>query len=404
MSVGKSVTMRLVWGAGVLAVLAGGCREDLTAPGICPEYCPAKIIEVFDSLFVGSISRDSAYAGYVAAYEAERAQVISDGAANESRVIVRFNPFSAEFNNQPIAQIDSFRLRVDVIRRSDWPGMELAVHRLPPDIDSTTTHADLVAFFDDSTEIAVLVLPDTLESDTISVLLPGDAFPELIADSMVAAVGFRMTSGPEGYVDLGTREAAFPPVMTMYVQYTSDEGPVEVSEQRVVQFDSFVAVDPPPFGPNVLGVGGAPSWRSFLRFDLPSYITDSSDIARATLILVPFEPISGAATDTLRLRADALIGDVGSKSPILAPARELWDTLSTGGLNLVPGERDTVRIDVTHILKPLRADSTRPRAIVLWMVPEAVSPAQARFWSSRNAPNAPALFVTYTPLFPRNEP
>jgi hypothetical protein len=68
------------------------------------------------------------------------------------------------------------------------------------------------------------------------------------------------------------------------------------------------------------------------------------------------------------------------------------------------GAIDTVVIDVTHVIKPWRADTSRPHSIVLWMVPEATSVGQARFWSSRSAVGAPSLAITYVPLFPRNEP
>lgn len=403
MSTGKSVTMRFFWGSSLLAALAVGCGENLTAPGACPQYCPVHRVDVIDSLFVGSIYADSAWVGYIRADQAERAQVVSDGTATESRAIIRFGRFSAEFNDQPIASIDSFRLRVGVIGRVAWPGLEFVAHRLPPDIDSATTHAALDPFFEDSTQIGILPLPDTLVADTISWFLPGDGFPTLVDDSMEAAIGLRLVSGPDGYADLSTIESLFPAQMTMYAQYVQGDSTIAVNEARAAVFDSYVSVDQAAPGPDVLGVGGAPSWRSFLRFDIPSLVTDSSDISRATLILVPSEPISGAMGDTLRLRADALTGDVGPKSPIFAPPRELWDTLSLGGLNLFPGVSDTVLIDVTHILKPLRADSARPHSIALWMVPEASSAGQARFWSSRNAASAPALFITYTPLFPREQ-
>jgi hypothetical protein len=381
-------------------MLVAGCQEDLTAPGTCPEYCPAKVIDVFDSVFVGSVYGDTAYVGYVLTHRAGRAQVVTDGVAAESRAINQFQRFSSEFNNQPIAVIDSFRLTLAVLGHSSFPGLELVMHHLPVGLDSTTTYADLDPFFDDSTQIGVLAIPDSLTRDTISVHLPGDAFPTLVADSMVTALGFRIASGPEGWADLGTIEAQIGAQMAIYVKYVIAGDSVEVNETRLTQFDSYVSVDQPAMGPDILAAGGAPSWRSFLRFDIPSWVTDSSDIARATLILVPSEPILGAAGDSVRLRADALTQDVGSKSPILVPGGAA-DTLALGSIDVNTGWSDTLRIDVTHILKLLRQDLSRPHSIALWVVPQAGSVGQARFWSSRNAASAPALAVTWTPLFPR---
>jgi hypothetical protein len=385
-------------------MLVAGCREDLTAPGSCPEYCPAKRIDAFDSLFAVSIIADSAWTGYVAPDQAARAQAVTDGAAAESRPIIRFIPLPDVINALPIASIDSFRLDILVTGRAAVSGLELVVHYLPADIDSTTTHADLEPYFEDSTQIGVIALPDTFVNGAVGTALPGDAFPTLVDDGWVAAVGLNIASGPEAWVDLATLESFGQAVLTMYARGVQGEDTTEVSDFRQSRFDSYVSVDQTPFNRDILGVGGAPSWRSILRVDLPSYVVDSSDVSRATLILVPSEPILGAAGDTLRLRADALTEDVGPKSPIVAPAPEIRDTLSVGGLNLFVGASDTVVIDVTHIIKPWRADTSRPHSIVLWMVPEAASVGQARFWSSRNTGRAPSLAITYVPLFPRNEP
>lgn len=404
MRVGTLTAARVIWGASLLTMLVAGCREDLTAPGNCPEFCPAKLIDVFDSLFVGSVVADSAWTGYVAPDKAARAQVVSDGAVAESHATIRFIALPDEIGARPIASIDTFRLDILVTGRAAVSGLELVVHRLPADLDSTTTYADLQPYFEDSTQIAVIALPDTLVGGVVGTPLPGDAFPTLADDDWVAAVGLRIAAGPEAYVDLATLESVGQAVLTMYAKVVQGEDTTEANDFRLAAFDSYVSVDQTPFDRDVLGVGGAPSWRSILRVDLPSYVVDSSDVSRATLILVPSEPILGAAGDTLRLRADALIEDVGPKSPIVAPLPETGDTLSVGGLNLFVGASDTVVIDVTHIIKPWRADTTRPHSIVLWMVPQASSLGQARFWSSRNAASAPSLAITYVPLFPRNEP
>lgn len=404
MRVGKLFATRVVWGASLLTMLVGACREDLTAPGTCPEYCPAKLIEVFDSVFVGSVVADTAFTGYVSPSEAEGALVVSDGATAESRGVVRFIQLPDEINALPVELLDTFQLEIFLQARAAVAGLELRVHRLPAGLDSTMSHADLQPYFEDSTQIGSIALPDTFVSGVIGTTLPGDAFPTLADDDWVAAVGFRIVAGSEAWAEIGTLESFRQVFITMYGRTVQGDDTTDVSDSRQSAFDSYVAVDQPPVGPDVLAAGGAPAWRSILRVDLPRYVVDSSDVSRATLILVPSEPVLGAAGDTLRLRADALTDDVGAKSPIVEPAPEVRDTLTIGGLDLLVGASDTVRIDVTHIVKPWRADTTRPRSIVLWLVPEASSVGQARFGSSRDAGRAPTLAITYIPLFPRNEP
>src|SRR5213594_2740758 len=54
-----------VLGAVLAAAAAAACVERMTAPGNCPDYCPGGQITLIDSLLATSISRDSAFRGYV---------------------------------------------------------------------------------------------------------------------------------------------------------------------------------------------------------------------------------------------------------------------------------------------------------------------------------------------------
>src|SRR2546422_3641901 len=70
----------------------------------------------------------------------------------------------------------------------------------------------------------------------------------------------------------------------------------------------FRSVFDPPTPPldSTLAVGGAPSARSILRVVLPRAIRDSSQIIRATLILVPAVPVKGAPSDSLDRKSTRL--------------------------------------------------------------------------------------------------
>ena len=46
------------------AVLAAACVEDLSAPGVCPNYCPTAGLTIADTVLY-DLSRDSSFRGYV---------------------------------------------------------------------------------------------------------------------------------------------------------------------------------------------------------------------------------------------------------------------------------------------------------------------------------------------------
>ena len=68
------------------------------------------------------------------------------------------------------------------------------------------------------------------------------------------------------------------------------------------------------------------------------------------------------------------------------------------------GTTDTVRVDVTNILRAWRGDTTLPRMIVLRAAPEAGGWSELRFWSSATAAMSPRLQITYVPPVYRASP
>ena len=148
-------------------------------------------------------------------------------------------------------------------------------------------------------------------------------------------------------------------------------------------------------------MGGVPSARTFLRFDMPTEILDASTIVRATLILVPATPVLGAERDTTTLAAFPLLEDFGPKSkPEVLPEDSLGRELAT----LPVGTADSIFVDVTRILQPWQSDSTLPQTIVILLSPEGGSIAELRVFSPTSAVGRPGLRVTYVPFFSLEAP
>jgi hypothetical protein len=152
--------------------------------------------------------------------------------------------------------------------------------------------------------------------------------------------------------------------------------------------------------PSLLAVGGAPSARALLRFELPPRIRDSATIVRATLELTAVTPVTGLPTDPAHLAARAVLADVGAKSPVSsAQDRVPQDTLEIGTA--------AVSLDAVRLVELwLGATTARPSALVLSLTPEAASFSRPVFYSTRAADPAlrPRLRVSYLLSFPFESP
>ncbi len=279
-----------------------------------------------------------------------------------------------------------------LLRRSASDSLELIVHRLPVFVDSSTTFADVADFFDDSTEIGVISIPDTVSSGAVSATLAADVFPTLEADSQVVAIGLRFRATSPGFADVSAQVS----LLSRFVQVDSTQGMIiEGTQTQLVNSDLFVATNAPPLDPASLAVGGSPSARALLRVDLPDDIILRSAVVRATVMLIPTEPVIGAPGDTILINAERLAADFGPKSPIIPLPAD--SSANEQGSRRVPvGTMDTVQIDITHIVKPWRRNLLAPRSFMLRASPEGSSVGEFRFGSSESS-FIPVIQITYIP-------
>jgi hypothetical protein len=380
-----------------------GCGQDVTAPGVCPEFCPPVGVQVVDSIM--PTAADSTFNGYVSSYAASALELIAAPGGfgvGPSRGVIRFFALRDSLRVNaidtvlaPIASTDSFAVQVDVLRRrADAKGIRLGIYRLPTTVDSTATYAQLEPYFQDSTLIGTIALDDTLQNGLVSTSIPASAFPGWPADSFVVAVGVAVLSPDSAWVNIGAVEAGSGAQLSLYVHQDSSGTSVPRQDSRLSGLDMFVA--PPPVVPpaGVLAVGGSPSSRVLMHLDVPSAIVDSSSVVRATLLLVPSEPVIGGSQDTVAVIAHALTADFGPKSPlILVPA----DSIALRAGNALVGTRDTVRVDLTDVLRVWHTHPELPHTIILRATPEGATGAAVRFGTSA-APSA-KLEVTYIPPY-----
>ncbi len=398
------------WGiGGLLAVITiVGCQEKLTAPADCPALCPGGQPQIFDEVFTAVSGADSSFVGYVQPHQAA-ALLVSNGLQGfEERGLVRFLARSATVSVRDTARtytIDSVALSFTLVARdTNLTGLQLLLYRLTPSIDSATTFAAIDPGFVPESLIATVDVPDTLNAGTVRTVFQGADLSRVeipASDSGRLALGLRIAAPTATGVRVGALAGGSGPIFTTYT--TLDVPDTGTAKLRTIPlgaaFSTYVSQVPQAVDPTLLAVGGAPSARALLRFNLPSRIRDSATIVRATLELTPVAPITGLATDPARLLSRAVLADVGAKSPVSSVAgRVPEDTLEAG--------TSAVSIEAVRLVELWLGTTTRPTALALSLTPEAASFSRPVFYSTQAADPAlrPRLRISYLLSFPFETP
>ena len=432
---------RLVGTLGLLAAaLTLGCEEQLIAPGDCPDFCPNGQIVLVDTVFTTVITRDSAYRGYVQAYQSGAATA-TDQPAAQSRPYFKLDPMFVRIRSSgtdtttvPVIA-DSARLRLAITRRDTTaPNLRLQIYALPQTVDTLSTFADLDPYFSgpivDSVNVSDL-RSRPLIGDTATVRAWGDSIrtdsaghvlvisrtdatwfiyfsldtlqaPLAEPDSGRLAYGVKVVADTAVSITLGTNESVSNgPVMEWFYHYTPKDSVNAKTDStlRSPSFDSYVFDPPNAALDSNLTVGGAPSARSLIRVTIPPALRDSIDVVRATLLLVPVTPATGVASDSFYIVARQVTTDLGAKSPLSNDA--------AGSVVIHPGVSDTVRLEITDMVRAwVLLDTLSTTAFMLSQLPqaEATSFTEARFYSSLTPAFRPALHVTFVRRFPFGRP
>lgn len=395
--------MRRVLG-GLGALLLAGCSEQLTAPGECPGLCPSDNLVVVDTVLTPV--RDSTYVGFVGPGGGLRLLAAD---AFQGQTIIPAARFAPAIDSLVVldtlrpAVLDSVILSVTVTSRDPAAtGLALEFYRLPATIraDSTTTFADVQAALEPEALLGTAAIPDALTSGTVRVRLDGAELDQLAfapADSSMLRLAYRLVGGPDAAVTLASRNAGGTgPSFISWLRVALPDTTVERGVPRVVLAETFVTdvpgADP---GADVLAIGGVPSARAILRFDIPDALLDSAQIVRATLELVPTAPIVALAADSARLDVRGVFTDLGPKSPRIGTSEQLVRTVLLGA-----GSSEIVSLDVTTIARLWDPDTGVPAVLLLAASPEAASFARATFGSSRSPGFEPRLRLTYALPYP----
>jgi len=403
------------------AVSAVACSEKLEAGAACPLLCPQQDVQLKDTT-VDAIAVDSSLAGFPLIGEESPLLLAARGDTLDTRVIFRFDSLPKTYTHPSapadtvITTADSSMLRVilDTTTRVGVPGLPtspVTIELYDVDSPADTTAADLVPLFNQSRFLGSKAFaPESLAKDTLYLPVSNAAVLSKVVTCARLRIGLRLVSSTSTQLRIasGTASAAFrfkPATDTAVNVGLRSETPSDTSlsqlrtdlQDYVITAKSLTGTLPP----NTIGVGGFPGRRTYMRFDLPRHIVDSSTVVRATLTLTQFPMrASASAQDSLGIypypiTAGVVVTDIPRLLRLVSTTTPAADSL-----RIVPADSGTHSLELVNLVRVWRNTNVEQtqRALVLLIGAEGMNPALATFFSSQ-APAGlrPRLQLTYVP-------
>ena len=411
--------------AGTLGLAA--CTEQLESGAGCPVLCPQPAIELRDTV-IEAVVVDSTLTGFPAIGFEEFPLLANRGDTLETRVIVRFDSLPTTYVRSGPG--DSAIVRTD--------SATLNLRLLYPIIDSTRVYT--VRAYDVDTAVADNSLADTSVATLLPLFRPDRLLgsvgfvPTALTDSVVripldtAALlrkiqngqrlriglllddgtrgGLRLAGQGPGGLSIRFRANPDTAVAAPVIVLPRSKTPADpLTAAALVDYQIVVRGFLPP-SDMTLAVGGVPGRRTYLRFELPRRITDSTRVVRAALLLTQRpNPQSAQRGDTVRLAPEVLVAG-GTITNLERAVRFTSRTFGLGGslvgisdIVVVPEGSGPVTVDIAPLVAAwsfISAD-TVPRALVLRALQEGAGPT-VLFPSREAAPDLrPRLRLTYAP-------
>ncbi|HEY8794537.1 MAG TPA: hypothetical protein VIM15_06270 [Gemmatimonadaceae bacterium] len=437
---------RLLPFLGIALIALAACKEDLAGGCASPSLCPGQQLEVHDTVLVATEVIDSAVVVngmpplgtetglLVARYGDSRGDSVVSGAVlrydslqrffpqvdttKPARPIVSVSAASLQFTSTPDTSLIRDSVRFEVID----------VDANVADLDTAAIHQLFV------TRPALGTLNVKSDSLTVQHIVPLDT---AFIRQRVTTPGGRVRLGVRifsyGHDTTGSAAVAITPITSTTIA-TGQTGSTLVYEGHTAVADTVDSLaftnfsvskssggpefrylanyqlvlrgsPPPPAG--VLPVGGLPSSRLYMRFDLPSVLIDSSTtIVRAALILHQRGDSVFADPDSISLNprvviASPIVTDVSKAALLLAEAT----TVPLLGVRVNPGETrsDTISLvsRAASVVALWRTEGPQrmQRAIVLQSSSEGHDARRFLIYSNTALPDSlrPRMHLTYIP-------
>lgn len=398
----------------MVAAMASACTEKLAGGAACPSLCPEVTVDVRDTVIEG-VALDSSVVGYPLPGTEPYLVVASRGDTADARAVIRFDTLTAHYlqggKDTTVTAVDSAKLTLKVFK----PGSSAptAVRVEAYDVDTTAADTALSAvlplFRPDRFLGAVTVGGRDTLPDTLRVPLSNTSVLAKITGGTRLRVGLRVAGGT-GQLRLFSRETgaagivSYRPtpdtsVKTIAVGANS-KTPADLPQVAADLTDYTVGLAGGSPLPATIAVGGLPSRRAFLQFDLPSRIVDSAQVLRATLILTQTRNPRGAHGDTVVVvpafvEATPRVTDIVRVTGLVTIPSPAVDSFV-----VTPVDSGVRTLEVVRAVNIWRAGGATgvQRALVLRVNFEGSTPGEVLFYSAR-APVGlrPRIRLSYVP-------
>ena len=416
----SSILPRLAISA-ALFVSISSCSENLDSSGVCDVLCPS-IGGNVQTVTIDAVVVDTTVQA-LSGLGTEPALLLANrGDTLDTRVVIRFDSLPQKFlpkgdTSQDIKSVDSayVLLRLDTlhIKGSDVVTIEAY------DVDTTandTSTADVLALFRPDRFISSQTYARSQLVDSLKYYIDNATVLSKLQNGQRLRIGLKATGLSSSQLVFVSSEGGLSPVMSFRATPDTATAPLIVVPlsktpaneslvaQRLTDY-TIIAKGPPQAPPSVLSVGGLPPRRTYVRFNIPSKIIDSSTVVRATLLLNQIPNSSLDPGDTIHVVPQVVLAGTAVTDP--TKAAQIIGNFSADTLKITAGHAGNVDVELANAFTLWRTQKpdTLPRAIVLKSAIEGTSAIEMRFSSSEDISTLrPRLRISYTTRVPLGLP
>lgn len=411
-----------------IAALAS-CSEQLEGGKSCPVLCPQENLDVREAILT-PVAFDTTLAGYPLLGDDVSLLLASRGDTVDTRVVVRFDSLPEKYTHpaggdSTIARVDSARVLARLVLPALNPSSPVTIQVFDVDTTATDTLPEtLLPLFRDDRKIGEqTVTLSAITDTTLRIAVSDSAVLDKITGKKRLRLGFRVGGAQSAQLRILSSGTASPPRLAFRVSTDTATAccvksplvPLSVTpagdDVTRLNLRDYTVVARQPLATvpdSSLAVGGLSGRRSFLRFELPPEIVDSTSIVRATLLLTQRTAPRLTARDSVMLQvtvpvAREVVADIERQLLLITElhlVEGLPNPTKRDTVTLSPAREGVHEIELGPLLRSWRAANTPAsrRAIVLRAFGEREAPGEILFYSSEAAPALrPRLRVTYVP-------
>lgn len=400
-------------------LLIAACNEKTEAGRSCPLLCPQQAVTLADTTIDAAIISDTTVLGLPPIGSESYMMLASHGDTLETRAMIRYDTIPQSYTknsiDSTIVHIDTAQIVAPIVLpdSAHRPKVPLTIEVYNVDTTATDTVSSILGLLFRPNRLlgSKTFAPESL-TDTLRIPISTDTVLDRVKNGTRLRVGLRVVSSKGVDLRVGTTQSGTAVTLRIKASLDTAAKAVTVSPLSATPADKpFLAGPLADFTlvlkgqtttpGTILGVGGVPSRRVFMRFNVPSRIVDSTTVVRASLLLTQnpnrrLTPTDSVFVYPLAILAGPAVTDVASSLQFLGANGQF----GLDSLKLAPGDSGLRSFEIVGLVRTWRNQPTTvsPRTIALRSGAEGSLPAEIDFFSTKG-PLAvrPKLRITYVP-------